>query len=65
MLTLGSATSITVISCPAAAAVEEGVDAEAGAGRAIVFLVQPCGDEGGNLAGGIISSALQQQQEVP
>ena len=59
MLTLRSATSITVvISCPAAAAVEEDVDGEAGAGRAIVFFAQPGGDEEGNLARCIISSLV-------
>ena len=54
LLTLRSTTSITVaISCPTAA-VEEDVDAEAGAGRAIAPVAQPGGDEGGNLAGCII-----------
>ena len=47
------------ISCPAAAvaaAVEEDVDAEAGAGEAIALPVQPGGAEGGNLARCVISS---------
>ena len=49
------------ISCPAAAvaaAVEEEVDAEAGAGEAIVLPVQPGGAEGGNLARCVISSTV-------
>ena len=60
MHTRRSVTSTTVvISCPAAAAaVEEDVDGEAGAGRAIVFFAQPGGYEGGNLARCIISSLV-------
>ena len=61
-LTLRSTTSMTVaISCPAAvaAAVEEDVDAEAGAGEAIFLPVQPGGGEGGNLARCVISSTVQ------
>ena len=60
-LTLRSTTSMTVaISCPAAvaAAVEEDVDAEAGAGEAIFLPVQPGGAEGGNLARCLISSTV-------